>query len=525
MTGRQGFITMARRLSPEGRRRDVLRRSAQGEEGVALVSTVFFIVMLAGLSFVLLGVILGQIGPAYAAAKSTRTVYAAQAGLQSALGTIRAASKVDLTGTTVGDRTKLSCGYSGSVDGAGADARYTVSIRYYTADPTGRTDSWLEANKMNCTSAGVATQPSYAYVVSRGADDSAEGRSADEGNRALSATYKFKVTNVNIPGGRIFNFDKTRCLQAKTVGGVAAPGVEIEFVTACSTNDERQLWVYDANYQIVLANSTLAGTKLCVTSKTTGSGGSAAATTGRTTLEPCRTDSTRFSQLFSWEGTHSWYVSKNPISAGPTTICLGNSGNYLQTGSCGTFAPAPSVGAGAASYGTTQIVNYLEFGRCLDVTDLDIAKSFMISYPCKQDPSGSGAYLAWNHKWFYTEASGSAVSTTGTIMVRVDNSTSKQYCLTSPTTASGGKYPLFTSCSASNARQTWQRIKNNGEYSSSYVFMDNAGRCLQADGNDKYNSQWSRIIVTVCDGGLDQKWNAPSISYDSTFGGFKELGE
>lgn len=523
MTGRRaGFIAMARRLSPKER-----RDAARGEDGIALVSTVFFMVMLAGLSFVLLGVILGQMGPAYMAQKSTRTVYAAQAGLQSALGTVRAASKLDTTGTRVGDRTKLSCGYAGSVDGAGTEARYTVSIRYYMDDPTSRSDAWLESNKMNCSSSGVATQPNYAYVLSRGAEDSAEGRAVDEGNRALSATYKFKVTNVNIPGGRIFNFDKTRCLQARTSGGAVVAGVEIEFVTGCTSNDERQLWIYDANYQIVLANSTLAGTKLCVTSKTTGSGSSAAPSNGRATLQACRatSDSTRFSQLFSWEGAHSWKVSLNPVTAGPSATCLRNTSNYLETGACTTFAPAPSVGAGAASYGTSQIVNYLEFGRCLDVTGEQIGSSYMISYPCKQDPSGTGAFLLWNHKWFYTEASGSATSTVGQIYVRQNNDPNRQYCLQSPAVGDASKYPTFVACSGNNARQQWKRIKDTGDYNSSYVFMDNANRCIQADSSDRHDGIWSKIIVTACDGGLDQKWNAPSVSYDSTFGGFKELGE
>ena len=124
----------------------------------------------------------------------------------------------------------------------------------------------------------------------------------------------------------------------------------------------------------------------------------------------------------------------------------------------GSYAPDPAVGPGAASVATHQIVNFLEFGRCMDVTDGDTSKQYMISYPCKQDPP-SGANLYWNHRWFYVEPLTGAVGAPQQISVKKDDGS--QYCLKAPTGSTNPHdtylnaglsaaryYPTFTSRAA-----------------------------------------------------------------------------
>jgi hypothetical protein len=177
------------------------------------------------------------------------------------------------------------------------------------------------------------------------------------------------------------------------------------------------------------------------------------------------------------------------------------------------------VGAGAASADTIQIVNYLEFGRCFDVTDQQVGKAFMIVYPCKQDPSG-GARLNWNHKWYYSEpATGSSVRENQQIYVKENNADSGKKCLQSP--GASGTYVTLVTCSASAPNQQWDRYKDTGNAATSYTFVDYLGRCVGLS-EDKYNDAWSKIVVTSCSGEADQKWNAPAQKSDAQIGDYVE---
>jgi hypothetical protein len=492
---------------------------ARGEEGAALISALLFMVMLSGLSFVLLAVVLGQIAPSYVAQKSTKTVYSAQAGLQAALGVVRSATgtTVDANNVPYGAINKLPCTFSANVDGQTAETAYTVTIGYYLLDPTAKDDAWLAANDLACSASGVAEQPAFAYIVSKGSGEASPGRPVSEGDRSVAAVYKFKITNVNIPGGRVFS--GTTCMQAEKFNGIVQAGSDISFqpVGSCAPNGNdktpQQLWVYGETYQIQLASTiTPTSAGLCVTG----------VPTNRAKLQPCRADAGRWNQLWSWDGSQTWLGQNQAIGTGYSNARLRDSGGYLEVSTSGTaFTPEPSVGAAAAGYETKQIVNYEEFGRCADVTDQQIGKAFMISYPCKQDPSGTGSYLNWNHKWFYDEPTGAAtVLPDRQIYVLENNVASGKKCLQSP--SSTGKYVTFATCTTSNS-QKWTRNKKTETYANSYLFIDNLGRCLTADATDKYGS-WSKLTVAQCTPSEAQKWNAPSLANDATFGSFREIG-
>jgi len=533
-------------------------RSLREERGVALMSVMLFMILLTGMSLVLLSVILGQIGPSYLAQKSTKTVYAAQAGLQSALGVVRsAAAAPDSAGNIFGDPAKLPCTFTGNLDPLSADVGYTVTIQYFVEDPTTKVEPWLSANDLNCTTlpsgepggvrntANVLTSPEYAYIVSRGSAVSAAGRAATEGNRAVAAVYKFKVRNINVPGGRIFAPSTGECMEAQPLpsSSVIGVGSAIKFVSAsqCTADrgvhDTRQLWSYAATYQIKLASSTDGVTPgLCITG----------VPTANASLQTCLSGVDRYSQLWSWTGDKTWKGQQSTISAGNANSFLSQSGagSNLQvtTGFVNTFAPAPAVGAGNAGKDTKQIVNYKEFGRCLDVTGARIGDPFMIAYPCKQDPSGTGnppgtGKLDWNHKWWYTETASTLAAQQIYVYTSYDGAgngvAADRRCLETPVSPGSGKYPVFRACTRTIsqtglAEQSWTRVYESADYGSSYLIKDNYGRCLTADATDQYadgsGNRWSKITVATCTVNENQKWNAPPNDALATFSGFRELG-
>jgi hypothetical protein len=523
-------------------------RGDDSESGVALLSAMIFMIIMAGISAVLLSTVLAQSVPSVAAQRNTKTIYAAQAGVQASLAMLRsAAAPPDSTGHVFGDLSQLKCTVTGRVDAQNNGVGYSAQISYYASDPK----AVPAPSALGCTpTGGVVDQPKFAVIKSQGTTPAVNGGGTPvAGSRAISATYSFKVSNVNIAGGRIFDDSNTRCLEAVpvvTAGYWTGPwwaqvwvpasssikaGSEIKYTSVCTpstASDATQLWVYDKDYEIKLASTTVEGaTPLCITGPATAGG-----STQNATLQACKSDSTRWNQLWSWTGDYTWRGQSTNITSGYSNYYLAGTpgeGNRLQVNSGspnGRFAPASAVGAGAASVNTLQIVNYLEFGRCLDVTDTNINNSYMIAYPCKQDPSGTGnppgtGQLDWNHKWYYNEPVAPATSSTQTISVRVNNNVSQTYCLQTPT-ATGAIYPTFATCVSGQNSQKWTRVKDTGSYATSYLFVDNLGRCLSVGKpNDLYKG-WSKIVVASCDNSLAQKWNAPAAYVGGEVGGYRE---
>lgn len=526
-------MTSLRRLLPPSVRARVRRGS---DEGIALMTTLMAIVLVGLLSMLVLGMILAQRVPTMFLEESSKTVFAAEAGVNAAIGQIRTAEgPMDANNKIYGDRTKLPCRTQGPVEGAGGTLTYDAVVRYYLHDPAGKDEAWLAANALACTpGAGPVSDPSYAVVTSTGSGTGVPGTTAD-GSRTVQVVYEFQVTNNNIPGGLIYSFDKDQpvdrfCLEAES----ATVNAYVKYVPAvdCGTDDIHQLWIYDTDYRIKLASTTLESLgfpdPLCIT------GPNGAAMPQKVTLQVCKhpTDPARWNQLFSWEGGAKWRGQENPISSGYANVWLYSGstsgapgGRYLHVGTTGasdaewgSFNPDARVGAGAAGKNTNQIVNYLEFGRCTDVTDEDVNKSFMIVYPCKQDPIPGQPNLLWNHKWYYEEPVGELGSKGPQQIYVMRNGT--KYCLRSAGTENG-YVTLTSSCSATAANQKWTRHAETGAYSSSWTFVDNWGRCLSL--GDKYNGAWSKITTASCNGGLGQKWNAPPHTVSASLDGYKEI--
>lgn len=520
-------------------------RLAQGdnERGVALLSAMIFMIIMAGLSVVIVSTVLGQIVPSNLAQKGTRTIYAAQAGLQTSLGLLRSAAGNPVNNhgqqQTFGDPTKLPCALPGSpltgnVDGGTNGVTYKVTIAYFAQDPTAKTSFWRAdaANQISCTSVHTGTQPRFALLESTGHAPMYVGAAdTSTGDRKLSAIYQFMVSNTNIPGGRIYDYNNAYCLHADTK---TAGSVIVFKPKASCTDDSSELWIYDTDYAIKLASSTVAGsTELCITGPN-----NPGEATQDATLQKCTAanGSSGWNQLWSWTGDYTWQGEKRPIADGPSNAWLsgsyGASNSRLQVrlgGASDKFAPSTSVGAGAASYATHQLVNYLDFGRCADVTGEQIGSLFMISYPCKQDPSGIAGMpnLKWNHKWYYTEPTVTVLDPTGSTSLPqelyVFDNTGAKKCLQTP--SGTVVYPKFEVCSG-DAAQKWVRINNTGTYLTSYWVKDNIGRCLSIDTNPDPNARfngYSKIIVAACDGSLAQKWNAPPAATESDVSGYREV--
>ena len=248
-----------------------LRAESEPDRGSALLGAVLFSVIIAGMAVVLLSIIVTAVYPASLAQARGRTVYNAEAGLQSALGILRSAklspATIDAkTGSYLGDRTKLPCSISGTVDGnVGSNEVYDVALRYYddAHNPSGQTDAWRAANALPCPLSSAGTQPYFALIEATGST-AAVAASGDAGDRKLSAIYEFTVSNERILGGRIYTYGGGKyCLEASAVppaSGEPATPITIKFTPAaqCTPTDARnqvQLWEYTTAYQLKLSST------------------------------------------------------------------------------------------------------------------------------------------------------------------------------------------------------------------------------------------------------------------------------
>lgn len=563
------------RLSTPHDRLRHLERHLRNDDGAALLLTLFTIVTIAGLSLVLLASLVSQYVPLYTAEKRTQAVYAAETGLQAGLAELRSHQRVAADGNTYGDPAALPCAAHsdpdgvtryygellGSVDsGLPTDSGlgYRITISYHSDDPVGKGETWIKnpANQIHC---GLSThnQPPYAVVTATGTGAGIANLDASVGNRTISAIYQFRVTNVNIPGGLIWLADGSRCLMAENTATNSRIGFGTQTQCENPANASRVNWVYNTKWHLVLASTIgVAGVdELCITNPNTTSTSNQTARFRE--CGPGGANREDAGQRWSWNASWTWngaHCSRNSNSdpVDPTSSNCQRIRNNTQikpyrTGSdwlgfqhtSGTpiqFDPTPAVGAGAASYSTQQLVNYKEFGRCADVTYTQINYAHMIVYPCKQDATGANVF-DWNHKWMYTEPprnyatgvlpelctnSEDSQCKSGPQSIRVNNGSN--YCLTVVSTT-GISELQFKPCTG-GATQQFTRYTHTADQAKSWSIQDNYGRCLTADGDTKFEGNWSHLRMMPCvSGGLDQKWNAPPQSSSASFGSFREVSE
>jgi hypothetical protein len=422
----------------------------------------------------------------------------AQAGLDTAVARIRAA--VDSTGQ--GDRLALPCGpLTGQVDAA--DPRtFTVTVAYKTAGNSG----------MSCIpGAGTPDVPAYADLQSTG-QTPLTGRS-----RTLTARYTVRTSNQNIPGGLVRNTPGSGpelCLDA---GSANPPNGTVVRLQLCNAGSRQQTFAYTQDLYLKLLSSVTDTLPLgmCL------DGGPVPhpSTDVLVTMQPCAATVAARQQwsindMNAYEGTSDgvnldghcllpqyWGGAASPI-------VVTTSGCYYG------FNPEINVGAGAAGPKTTQVVNYAQFGRCLDVAEYNWQRAFFWIWPCKQAPTAAG--VSWNQKWTLPAVVAGTTGTTGFI-VNNPSGVSFPTCLRSKLTTVQWSYVTLAQCPAAPATGAfkWTVFGDTGTYATSYTIVDGAGNCLAAAEPSLpggtisiYGHKVSPAVTVACSGSTLEKWNA-----------------
>lgn len=509
------------------------------DQGAAMVVALATILLVTILGVIVTGAVVSQVGTAQFEQKNTRTAHGAEAGLDVALGEIRAAfgpDRVDRT-VDVGYRQLLPCdpGTSawttvGAVDGQPGEIGYSVQVRYYVTEPTGQDAGWLSANAVPCGASGPQSLPLFALLESTGTGSDAGQAAAGAAERTLVQIYDLRSSNANIPGGLIRR-DRTNnaslpdlCLDSGTAFPVAGAAVRMEL---CDETDAGQIFWWRKDFTIVQTSTvgTAAG-EMCVTSSATTTSSQTVTMQG-CAVAPAAPPYTQrwgyadngFLQVFPrYPGNTTRYCSWVPDNTAPgpfqatTDAC--NRGIYdVQAG----IRPDPSVGAGSvgdigdvvADDQSYQWVNYEEFGRCFDVTGWNADAQYMIAYPCKQNPTSS---VGWNQVLAWNATTRQLRVRSGPSGTAYNAATGAWKCLQAPAAGANPPYVVMRDCQGTaDASQSWSVNRDTGSYPSSYTVVDGLGRCLSvrsfAGGGG--NASWSRIVVETCDGSDRQKWNSP----------------
>lgn len=497
------------------------RRADAGSMPLALLLTLVGVTLTA----LLVPVVITQVNATRSGIRRDHALAAAQAGLEVALGHVRAAND----GAGNGVPTKLPCGPLESRVSAAGSARYRVTIDYLAADPQGQTDAWVTANRISCTPAtGPASSPTFVLLTSLGTD-SATGSFDTVPTRRLSATYGIVTSAQTVVGGVIRVYSggtgTDLCLQAESSTPPAGSDL---LVRACDTASAAQRFVYNANLTLMLAASktTLVPLGMCLDSGTPHAAGQVVK------LQPCA-PTTRpqqqwiFNAYANFEGTADGFTPdtyclnvKTP--GAPGGVVLGSVATSTCRGAYDTrqtFAPDAGVGAGAAGSWTGQLVNYGEFARCVAVTNSSVTSTYLVAWPCTQSPDPTA--VAWDQQWTVPPLVAGTPRGTGVISTDIPTDSAGPYCLRSPGSTAPLQYVTLTACPTSGdppPNLTWTVSTNTGTFATSYRIEDAFGYCLAPTdpaaapaSRDLHEAarSISKLIVVACDGSTLQKWNAP----------------
>ncbi len=469
--------------------------------------------------------------------RRTQQLAAAESGVQTIVARIR--GSVDATGTPgTGLLSALPCGdVIGSVLGS-AKLRFKANVQYYNGDPN-ILDALGKpvAKVVTCAVAlgkGVVATPGFAKIVAWGTDV-AGADPATVANRRVEATYVVKTTNANIVGG-LFRVNKPAtakndlCLDAGSnpqVGGAVT-------VQLCDSSSPSQIWAYNKTLTVSLVSSRVKDASGVVTSEGLCIDGSASEDLKvALTLGACGTTSTPSRQMWSMndnasmEGTKTNGLDRNGrcwavnVADSPgSSVVLTDQCTVSPYGNKYHWIPEAAVGAGASGATYGELVDYKQFGRCLDITNVQVDSKYLIAWPCKQQPDPTK--VLWNQRWTLPTigADGTGVGQIYT----VSGNDQQKYCLTSPLTAAAHNYVVVKLCPATVTQATkWTVRTQTGSMDTNFQIEDwsgdhvtKPGLCLQptdptatppdlaAEG-----TSISKIVVAACTRSTLQKWNAP----------------
>jgi hypothetical protein len=502
-------------------------RLARGGEDRGSMAMVFLVIIVGvALGGLLLPVIISQTRSTTFDSTRIRSLDAAQAGIDMVVGQIRSTSG----GGTYGDPGLLPCGpIAGTVTGTNPGS-YTTTVAYYKIDPIANPG----ATKMICAPnygpydpATNTRTPKFALITSSGVAG-AIGNGGSAG-RTLVTTYVFKTDDTNVSGGVIRIFPDSSGMQYCMDAGsnpVAGSQIRLQVCSTANPPAAQQVFAYRTDLSIQLVSSAAGGNVgLCLDAKTPHSNGyplylDTCAPLGSATydqewsvddnahLEGAKSDKS---------GLDGYCINVAAQSAGQALTLQGCSGGTTSTTQ--TWVPDPRAGAGMAGAKYKQLVNFLKFGNCLDVTGQNTGAAYLILYTCKQNPNPTS--VTWNQIFTPTPALGTKPTVTELITAGSDN---KKYCLKSPFTLGGYVTVTTSGCTGkpatdpSNLVWTVNQVQDatgaDLSYDLKYTIKDYNGNCLGLGAsNDLHDGQYPKVVVTTCDGSTSQKWNAdPSLS-------------
>ncbi len=571
-------------LHPHDRHRTARRDDERGSLVMALTLLMIASIVLASVA----NQAFFSLGQATQSNQRDDALQGALAGVQAAVAAIRSAT----TGTgshVVGDVAALPCGpIDGTVSSSGSGGKTisykaTISYQLQTSAGTIPAASCVTGSGPLPSSSTVAFSVKDALITSVGGDSLSSSTGI---SRTENSTYDFSSpTDANIPGGLIYTYpDATGQTFCAQVGPAFSNGYEVVMSSTCNSSNPSPSLVFSYQQDYTL-QTFVGGVAYCIVDP--GQNGSTTVTSPSSTtvyVAPCVSPAPLSQQ---WGVNDSDSIEGVNSSGGPNGWCLDNSissnspANYNPNGSityvgslCGqggfatdqTWTMQATVGAGGSNpvpgtiSPTDQLINYAEFGRCIDVTNQDVNFGALIDYTCKQFPDTS-AYPIWNQRWctvplstygepanavlLYTPQYASAGCPSNPL---APPSGVTPYCLTTatdpatdPADKPSGGYPIVypsagatavtvQNCSTlisnlasqgqsaltGNSSQIWISNGSTGSSSVIYTYQDYRGYCLQA--NDAYGlvypsglsgASFTMLQVAACNGNLTQKWNAP----------------
>ena len=396
--------------------------------------------------------------------------------------------------------------------------------------------------------------PSFVLLTSTGSDG--PGVNGASPGRTIRSTYVVRTSNYVAAGGTIAIYpDGSGTSYCMDAGDVRAQG-SAAAINRCEPDSRKaaQSWIYNPDRSIQLASSVQdagatdqpQGNGLCLDSAAPHAAGNPIVlgwcapttrvdgvqrNTGAPWNQQWNSDDLahlRGSQqdLSDWDNfciaTTTPRVSGQALTLQP---CAGQNDGVDQP-----WQPDPRVGAGGATAPDPtpagflarphQLVNFEQFGRCLDVLTENVNAPYMLTYSCKQNPNP--ARVTWNQLYALRSAGtasapgrpdkGQWVTYAGGI-----TDAAHAYCLRSTRTV--GQYVTVVQCppspSAQDPATTWTTYLTTDDtgnelpYTVKYTIVDSAGLCLGlAPNTDLHVNTYSKPVSAVCDGSASQKWNA-----------------
>ena len=512
---------MTTRPSPSRLRARLAAVRADGERG-SLVLAMLVTLVATTVAALVLPLFLTSVDSARFDDRRARQLAAAQSGVDATLARIRSGS-----GTAVGVRALLPCApLTGQVPGATA-LRYRASVEYFSVDPKTLQPTAVAGALLACV-AGVGTRvaPAFARITAVGTDTPGTAWTG-VASRSVTATYVLRSTRPNVSGGNLrVTTAATGAVVCVDATAAPTPGTPVR-TASCDAAAPAQMFAYTTDLTLVLTASRTAARPagLCLSSP-----GGTQAVNDPITLQPCApgtpAQTWSFDYLTLWEGTNDGKTLDSLVMSP-----VGDTGSGVrlrpiaQQANMYRWDPDSRVGAGAAGATRHNLVNYGQFGRCLDLKDFQVQSAYMISWPCKQTPDANEA-TNWNQRWYWTDP-GTAGPVSGPLYTvsgaNVNPATSggnslvnKTFCVADPGTDGG--YVTTPQCDPNTpkADQQWRVIGATGaSYATSYRIENPAGtHCLAvkdaAQGDFAgVGTLISKIIVLPCSASPLQKWNAP----------------